>query len=253
MGTDKNELGNKQAIVACFGSSTVASKGTFKWIDELEKRPQNKGLHFVNLGVGGDLAYNALQRLPDVVACDPGRVIVLVGANDVLSSVFKNVRRFFGGWKRLPKEPSPEWFYENLQDIACRLKQETSAKIALTSFQQFGEDPNSTHPVQRELNLRVEQYNNIIREIAEAEGVCYIPFYERLGEKIAASPGAAFTRFSFLSIYRDYLLREFILRYSFDEIAQMNGYRFHIDGIHLNTNGGMILTDLIQEFLDNAQ
>ena|ERR1700690_558495 len=127
-----------EKVVACLGSSTVASKGTFKWIDELEKRPQNKGFRFVNLGVGGDLAYNALQRLPSVVACRPDKVIIIIGGNDVLASVFKNVRGFFSGWKRLPSEPSPEWFRENLQAMVRSLKQETSAKIALTSQKTFG-------------------------------------------------------------------------------------------------------------------
>jgi len=46
--------------------------------------------------------------------------------------------------------------------------------------------------------------------------------------------------------------RPFILRYSFDKIAQMNGWQFHIDGVHLNTGGGMILVDLVQEFLTHT-
>jgi lysophospholipase L1-like esterase len=238
-------------VVACLGSSTTASKGTFKWIDELEKRPQNKQFRFVNLGVGGDLAYNALQRLTSVVACHPDKVVIIIGGNDVLSLVFKNVRGFFSGWKHLPSEPSPEWFRENLQAMVRRLKKETSAKIGLTSLPQIGEDPNSTDPVQKELNVRIEEYSRIIKEIAQEEKVSYIPFYERLHEQIVASPGRAFTRFSFLAFYRDYLLREFILRRSFDEIARMNGYTFHIDGVHLNSRGGMILTDLVQGFLDS--
>lgn len=238
-------------VVACLGSSTTASKGTFKWIDELEKRPQNKQLRFVNLGVGGDLAYNALQRLPSVVACHPDKVVILIGGNDVLSLVFKNVKGFFGGWKSSSSEPSPEWFRENLQTIVQRLKKETSAKIGLTSLPQIGEDPNPADPIQQELNVRVEEYGRIIKEIAQKEKVSYIPFYERLHEQIVASPGQAFTRFSFLAFYRDYLLREFILRRSFDDIARMNGYKFHIDGVHLNSRGGMILANLVQEFLDS--
>jgi hypothetical protein len=32
-------------------------------------------------------------------------------------------------------------------------------------------------------------------------------------------------------------------------IADRNGWRFHIDGVHLNTVGGMIRTDVVQAFL----
>jgi hypothetical protein len=110
--------GTRKAVVACLGSCTTAAKGSFNWIGELEKRPQNRWFCFVNLGVGGDLAYSALQRLPGVVACHPDTVIVIVGANDILSHVFENVRRFFSRWKHLPNDPSPAWYRENLRAIA---------------------------------------------------------------------------------------------------------------------------------------
>jgi lysophospholipase L1-like esterase len=42
-----------------------------------------------------------------------------------------------------------------------------------------------------------------------------------------------------------------ILRHSFDQISQTNGWEFHIDGIHLNTKGGRILAEAIQQFLDS--
>jgi hypothetical protein len=32
----------------------------------------------------------------------------------------------------------------------------------------------------------------------------------------------------------------------------MNGWRFHTDGIHLNSRGGIIVADLVQEFIDNS-
>lgn len=240
----------KPIVIACLGSSTTASKGTFKWIEELKRRPQNKQFHFVNLGVGGDLAYNVLQRLPSVVEINPDIILILIGGNDVLSIVFKNLKKFFAGWKSMPGEVTPQSFRENLEAIVNRLKKETLAKIALISLFQIGEEPDSTNPIQNELNNRIEEYTKIIKEIAEIHGCGYIPFYEELKEQIMAFPGKAFTRFSILAFYRDYLFREFLLGWSFDKIAVKNGYRFHIDGIHLNTRGGMILTNLVQKFLD---
>jgi lysophospholipase L1-like esterase len=241
----------KEAVVACLGSSTTAAKGTFNWIGELEQRPQNQRFRFINLGVGGDLAYSALQRLPSVVACHPDMVVILLGANDILTQVFKNARRVLGRWKHLPNEPSPEWFRQNLQTIVRRLKEETPATIALSSLSQVGEDPDSTDPVQRKLNVLFEQYSEIIKDIAQTENVSCLPFYERFHEQLVASPGRAFTTFRFLPFYRDGF-RQFVLRRSLDEVAQMNGWKFHIDGVHLNSRGGMILADLVQEFLDSS-
>lgn len=51
-------------IVACIGSSSTAGRGqAFDWIGELRGRPRNDGIRFANFGVGGDLAYNALQHV----------------------------------------------------------------------------------------------------------------------------------------------------------------------------------------------
>jgi hypothetical protein len=65
--------------VACLGSSTTAAKGTFNWIDELARRPQNRRFRFVNFGVGGDLSVNIAKRLDRVLRVAPDRVIVLMG------------------------------------------------------------------------------------------------------------------------------------------------------------------------------
>ena len=242
---------NAPTVVACFGTSTTAGKGqAFNWIGELEKRPENAKFRFYNFGVGGDLSYNVLARLSSVVACHPDRVIVLVGGNDVLATVFKKIRELISGWKKLPHAPSPRWFRENLQTIVQRLKKETSARIALISIQQIGEDSKSTNPAQHELNVLIEQYNGVIKEIAQAESVDYIPLYERLHEQIEVSPRRAFTAFRFLPFYRD-TFRYCILRESSDEIAKKNGWQFHVDGIHLNKRGGMILAELVQKFLDS--
>lgn len=241
----------KPVVVACLGSSSTAGQGqAFGWIHELSSRPQNTRFSFRNLGVGGDLAYSALQRLPSVAATHPDKVVILLGANDVLTLVFKNVRRVVGGFmKHLPRDPSPEWFRESLETIVRTIKAETSAQVALCSLGPIGEDPDSTNPVQHELNVRIEQFSGIIKEIARAENVSYIPFYERLHERIVASPGRSLAAFRFLPIYRD-TFRFFILGRTSDEIASANGWQFHVDGVHLNRRGGMILADLVQEFLD---
>lgn len=240
----------KQEIVACVGSSTAAARGVFNWIKELEKRPQNKHFKFVNRGVGGDVAYSTLQRLPKTIAVHPDRIILIIGANDILNQVFPNVQKMLGGWKKLPQKSSPQWFRSNLENIVQQLKAKTSAQIGLTSLALIGEDPHSSHPKQAALNQLFKEFAGIIKDVARQENVDYIPFYERFQTQIEANPGKAFTEFRFRSFFRDYYWREFILHHTFDEIAEMNGWKYHVDGVHLNTRGGMILADAVQDFLD---
>jgi lysophospholipase L1-like esterase len=238
--------------VACVGSSTTAAKGTYRWIAELESRPQNGRFRFVNLGVGGDLSFNIVRRLRHVIEIQPDRVIILIGTNDILASVFPNFRRMVRLWKGLSDEPTVQRFRDNVSLITQELRQETDARIALSSLAPVGEAPHSIDPVQSRLNELFAAYNGAIREVSSREGTDYIGFYEAFQDALESSKTAKpFSRFSFPSFYRDYLVREMILRRSFDEISRINGWEFHIDGIHLNTRGGRILAEAVQRFLDS--
>jgi lysophospholipase L1-like esterase len=238
--------------ISCLGSSTTASRGTYKWIDELVKRPQNSRFRFVNFGVGGDLSFNTVGVLDRVIALRPKRAIVLIGTNDIMASVFPNFRRFVRVSKRLSEEPSPARFEENLNFIVHKLQRGVNARIGLSSLAPLGEDPNSRHPVQARLNELIATYNGIIRNVASTRQVDYIPFWESFEDQLVhAGTAKPFTHFSFASFYRDYLFREMILRQSFDQISRVNGWQFHIDGIHLNSKGGRILVEVVQQFLDS--
>jgi lysophospholipase L1-like esterase len=238
--------------VACLGSSTTAAKGIYNWIDELANRPQNSRFRFANFGVGGDRSVDLVRRLDPVLRLAPDRVIVLIGTNDILASVFPNFRRFTRTWKRVWEEPSPARFKTNLELITQRLQQKTPAMVALSSLAPVGEALRSNDAVQSRLNELVGAYNDVIGEVSRSSGAYYIPFYECFRDQLDRSTiTKSFTRFSFAAFYRDYLLREMILGRSFDRISKDNGWEFHVDGIHLNTKGGRILTEVVQQFLDS--
>ncbi len=56
-------------IVAFYGSSTIAGKGqAFNIISKIQRRHNN--IKFINLGTGGDNAYDALQRIDSVIKCN---------------------------------------------------------------------------------------------------------------------------------------------------------------------------------------
>lgn len=240
--------------VACLGSSSTAAKGPYDWIRDLELRPENSDLRFLRFAAGGDLSYNALQRMPKLLSSNPDYVVTLIGGNDVIDSMpsesqsiyYKVMLRLT---KRLPRKPSPSWFKENMNTISTELESETRAKIALVSLPPWGENLESTDPYQAELNRLFAQYNGILKELATTYNVAYIPFYERMVELIRASPGKSMTGFKILPFYRD-IFRQYVLRKSNDEIEEMNGRKFHRDGIHLNSVSGKLLANLVQDFLD---
>jgi lysophospholipase L1-like esterase len=241
-------VASDRAVIACLGSSATAAKGSYDWIGDLQSRPENAAKRFLNFGVGGDLAYNALQRLPAVARCNPGTVVVLIGGNDILTLASRKLRRFLAGWKRFPHEPTSGWYEENLRCIVRELKGRLGTTVALCSLQPMGEDPSSQDPFQSRLNELVHDYSAIVHRVAQEENAVYIPFYERFSDAIRASPGPALTDIKILSMYRD-AFRHFLLGWNLDQIAERNGWRFHTDGIHLNSRGGKLLADVVQLFL----
>jgi acyl-CoA thioesterase-1 len=119
-------------VVACLGESLTKGEVSYDWVSDLQSRPQNAAVRFVNLGVGGDHTYNALKRVPQVIQCHPNKVVVLIGAGDVICTMSPTRDRVFRIWKRLPQKHSLEWFEENIRQIASRLKNETTAQVALS-------------------------------------------------------------------------------------------------------------------------
>ena len=72
----------------------------------------------------------------------------------------------------------------------------------------------------------------------------------RIGScRVMKSPGRASTEFGFHPFYQD-AFRTLVLRKSADEVARINGWGFHTDGIHLNSRGGLIVADRVQQFIE---
>jgi lysophospholipase L1-like esterase len=238
----------QSVVVACLGSSSTAGKGqAFNWIAVVQKRLGER-FDLRNFGVGGDLAYNALQRLPQVIAANPQKIVVLIGANDVLAIASFKVRRFYRVFKGLPGNPSPEWFKTNLQAIVARLKETTEADIAFCSLPPIGEDLNATDPLQKEINLQTTTLNGLIREVAANESVEYLHVHEAFAAAMKSTPPHPLTEFRFLSFYRD-AFRTVMLGKSPDDISRLNGWTFHTDGVHLNSRGGLMIAKLVEEFV----
>lgn len=247
-------MATTRVTVACLGASSTAGKGqAFDWIGELRRRPANAHVRFVNLGVGGDFAGDALRRVPEVLACRPDQIIVWVGGNDVLAALSRDFYRAARVLlrKSVPRPPSPEAYRDALQATARALKAGAVARLALCSLAPIGEAPQATDPFQAALNRRVAEYSGIVAAIARAEGIAYIPLYEALSAQIRSAPGQAFTGFRFYPFYRD-AFRTMVLRESVDTLARRNGWRFHSDGMHLNSRSGMMVADLVQEFIDGV-
>jgi hypothetical protein len=172
-------------VVACLGASAIAAVGSYDWIRDLAQRPALASFRFFRFAEGGDLAYNGLERLPDVINCHPDRAIILLGENDVLALLSQQHAQFVRLTRHLPRNPSPQWFRETMQAVVRRLKSETKAVIAFCSLTPIGEDPDSANPFQAEANRRIQEYSTILKDIAREEEVGYIPSFAPMALRLA--------------------------------------------------------------------
>ena len=229
------------APVVCLGASIVRGKASVDFVQMLRERLPHRT--FVNAGVNGNVAWEVLQRLDDVIACVPGEVVVLVGTNDIQATMDPAAGESARRSKGLPETPSLRWYEECLAQVVRRLR-DAGADVALCSLPPLGQD------LEDAANARVREFNAAIARVAEAQGATYLPVYERLATLLAsqgADAGPAWTG-SWEPGVRS-LAEHFLLGRSFDEVAARAGFVLSPDGVHLDTTGAAIVADLAAEFL----
>jgi lysophospholipase L1-like esterase len=234
--------------VVCFGASLTSGTVSFNYLDLLSARIALRDFEFINHGVNGDLAWNGLQRLNQVIQDDPDFVTIMIGTNDVNATMSERNWLRYKSFNHLPTRPTLEWYEQNLKEIVTRLKKETVAKLCLLSLAPIGED------LAHEANKKVELYNKVVRRIAHDENVDYLPLHEEMiaylltheEDRAQLPPRLA---------YRDGLhntanaLGLHSTGLTWDEVSRRNGLLLLTDTLHLNSKGATIVADLIEGWL----
>jgi lysophospholipase L1-like esterase len=226
----------------CLGDSITQGQISGNWVDRLQAARADVGV--VNAGVGGDLAWNVLQRLDPVIAARPDVVILLIGTNDVGFGNGPQEEAMYRRRQKLPPSARPGlgWFAECLTLILDRLRAETSARIAVLEIPINGEDLGSAQ------NERVRAYNAALHRIAGEHGIPVLPLYERLVALLPAGHRAPPYN-PRIGLMISAALRHAVLRRSWDEIAAANGFAVLIDGIHLGDRAADAVAELVAGFL----
>lgn len=240
------QLFHKKKVVVCAGNSITHGRVSANYVDLLGER---LGTEFqtVNAGVNGDLAWNVLQRLDEIVACQPDYITLLIGSNDCKGVLVEEDGNISMKKKCLPQMPTDDWYLKNLDSICQQLRSETDARIALLSLPPLGED--LSHPAYQ-ISVR---YNKMIEETAERHGIDYLPLGEEMAtylEEQDQVPGLSYDDGFRAPMYKA-IFAHFILGRSFDEIAAANGLLLMTDLLHLNETAAGMAADLIRDFVNS--
>ena len=239
----KPSIGRK--VVACLGDSHTKGTMAHNFVDDLSAQMGSKGYDFINAGVNGDLVYNVLSRIDEIVDCHPDYIIILIGTNDILAQLSKPNELHFELKKQLPQKPSEKWFIQNLRTLIDELKMKTTAKLAILSLPLISEDRHSVA-----FKSAIE-YSQEIQEVAREKNITYLPlnekqleFYERHRPK-AHKPVVKTPLAYFIPSFKHYILRK-----SWEEISQEAGLTLTIDTVHQNKYAAEMIEQLIVDFLE---
>lgn len=226
------------------GASITQGRVSKSYVKLLKNRLGTKQYKFINHGVAGYESYNVLMKMDKAVKTKPDFVILLVGTNDVLSSLDPKLATLSRKLKHIPHEPTLSHYSNNITKIVKYLKQETNSKIAIASLPVVGENLNSVE------NKTITEYNDELKKIAEKENVTYLPVHEKqknfLIKEIKGKGKNCVnsTRMAFKSLFLHYLL--FM---SYDTLSKKNGFLLLTDGIHQNSIGAKFIADEIESFI----
>lgn len=244
---NRESFSDKKTVV-CIGDSITHGRVSANYVDMLADKLEPEGFVLVNAGINSELSYNVLQRIDEIIKCNPDFVTILIGTNDANGTMSeKNAARAVKNMK-LPQKPTAEWYRENLIAIVKKLKTDTEAKIALLSLPPIGEKIDS------EAYGRTVIFSKIIREVSQAEGVTYLPLNERITEYLKAEnhvPALTYEK-GWMGVMYKGIFFHFLLGRSFDEISESNGFLIVTDFLHLNSRGAEMVAQLIEGFVRGA-
>ena len=236
----------KKVIVFAGDSITHGQIGE-NYVAMMSKRLDNEQYDLVNAGINSHLAWNLLQRLDEIVSCNPNFVTILIGTNDANAATSEEEGREYEKRMELPRLPDQEWYQESLHKIVTILQKKTQAKIGLISIPPIGEDTGH-------FAFKISSdHVNSIKEVAGLTDVTYIPFYEMMIEYLEKHPGnptypiEKSIREMTVACFKNYILRK-----DWDSIGKSKGFQLHIDYLHLNTKSASMLTNLIEEFIKSS-
>jgi len=226
------------------GASITQGRVSCSYVKVLKERLGTGEYEFINQGVAGFESYNVLNNIDKTIRSDPDFVILLVGTNDVLSSLDPGLAKLSRKLKKIPHEPSLSHYCTNISNIVRQLKQVPDLRIAIASLPPVGENLDSLE------NKTISTYNTELKRIAEKENAAYLPVYEKQKDFLLQESGGRGKEYSSSQkLAYSSLLQHYLLFMSFDRISVKNGYLLQTDGIHQNSSGAKFIADEIEKFI----
>lgn len=239
-----NQIQGKITVV-CAGDSITHGNVSYNWVNALRANLASD-YHVFNAGINSDLSYTLLGRIDEILAVKPDVVIVMIGTNDVNAKLSKQALKRYYQQKKIAEGTLPTLasYQANVTAIVKRIKNETTARVAVMSLPVMGED------LSHQANLTADTYSAWLKKLADEQDCAYLPVRERMKAFLMANPQplrytfAQTTRLIYQCIWGHYVQGK-----TWDELAQINGFQLVTDNLHLNSAAGDLIVELVAGFV----
>ena len=225
--------------IAFLGDSITKGVPKVSYFDILKN--QANGYELKNYGKGGDTVSSLLKRTKRIHELSTyDLVFVFIGVNDVYSKVnkthevMKTLRR--QKWSRNDEE-----FRKHYQELVTYLD-ENCRKVIIIPPLLFGENLNN------KWNIELKRYIDIIKDIlGNYSHIDYLDGYTQfkkyLKDQVISDylPESMFRTGMDVAVLKNNSLA--------DHESQERGLHLTLDGVHLNSRGASIISDMILDYL----
>ena len=224
-------------MIACFGDSITAGNPGVSYLRFLQTK------RCKNFGIGGDTLSGLSGRVHNFLretSCN--EYIIEIGANDILLPFLSNYSKTWNKTVKriiargsIPLSNVNDFKFE-YEKLICML---SNKKVIVISIPCLGENTKSV------LNLKVDEYNQCIKNLCQKYDIAYIEFNnwqkEIIETKIAGS--SYFISKDYYNVLIDSVITTYL---DFSEcISKKRKLTGTVDGVHLNKKGAKGLANLI--------
>ena len=237
----KNKRDNGKEIVVLIGDSLTHGNVQPSWVNSMRKK-MGENFEFINAGINGETTNDVLNRINEILACDPNIATLLIGNNNLMGSFERNERNY-------KKSKQVEWSingFENEYRMIVKRLIENDIKLAVSSLMSYGEEIGSDE------FERTREYSKIIKKIADEFSLYYIPLFEEI-EKYLIEKGENTNlpkiENDSLIMLQNFMIKKILLKQSWDKISTDSRFRVTLDHIHFNNYSANLMESMVSEFI----
>ncbi|NDB28053.1 SGNH/GDSL hydrolase family protein [archaeon] len=237
----KNKRDDGKEIVVLIGDSLTHGNVQPSWVNSMRKK-MGEDFEFINAGINGETTNDVLNRINEILACDPNIATLLIGNNNLMGSFERNERNY-------KKSKQVEWSingFENEYRMIVKRLIENDIKLAVSSLMSYGEEIGCDE------FERTREYSKIIKKIADEFSLYYIPLFEEIEKYLIEKGGnrnLPKIENDSLIMLQNFMIKKILLKQSWDKISTDSRFKVTLDHIHFNNYSANLMESMVSEFI----